>query len=106
VCDTFVTGVVDGARWFAKNSDRERDEVQLLEVHAPRRGGGTVCCTHLTVPDVAETRAVVLSRPAWMWGAEMGVNDAGVAAGNEAVFTRFPVPREGLTGMDVLRLCL
>lgn len=106
MCDTLVTGASDGVRWFGKNSDRERDEVQLLEVLAPRASGGSVRCTHVTVPDVARTRAVILSRPAWMWGAEAGVNDAGVVGGNEAVFTRFPVPADGLTGMDVLRLCL
>jgi secernin len=106
VCDTFVTGAVDGVRWFGKNSDREPDEVQLLEVLPPRTTGGSVRCTHVSVPDVARTRTVILSRPAWMWGAEIGVNDAGVVGGNEALFTRFPVPAEGLTGMDVLRLCL
>lgn len=35
VCDTFVTSVVDGARWFGKNSDRERDEVQLWRSSRP-----------------------------------------------------------------------
>lgn len=106
MCDTLVTGPVDGVRWFAKNSDRERDEVQVLEVLPPRAGGATVRCTHVEVPDVGRTRAVILSRPAWMWGAEMGANDAGVVAGNEAVFTSLPVADTGLTGMDVLRLCL
>jgi len=36
----------------------------------------------------------------------MGANDAGVVGGNEAVFTRFAVPKVGVTGMDLLRLAL
>lgn len=51
-----------------------------------------------------QTNAVVLSKPAWMWGAEMGASDKGVCIGNEAVWTREPVaPGEALLGMDLVR---
>jgi dipeptidase len=92
---------------FAKNSDREPGEAQSLEVHPARtHSAATVRCTTLELPQSSHTHAVIISRPAWMWGCEMGANDAGVVGGNEAVFTRLPVAHDGLTGMDLLRLAL
>ncbi|MBI1944314.1 MAG: C69 family dipeptidase [Deltaproteobacteria bacterium] len=106
MCDTVVGKAADGSWWLAKNSDREPGEAQMIE-HLPRaRRGGRVRCTHLEIDDVPETFEVALSRPFWMWGAEMGVNERGVAVGNEAVFTKLPLLERGLTGMDLVRLAL
>lgn len=53
---------------------------------------------------MTKTHAVVLSRPSWLWGAEMGANEHGVCIGNEAVWTKEPVGEgEALLGMDLLR---
>ncbi|OWK14529.1 hypothetical protein Celaphus_00001192 [Cervus elaphus hippelaphus] len=94
---------------FAKNSDRPRDEVQEVvfvpaATHAP---GSRLQCTYIEVEQVSKTHAVILSRPSWLWGAEMGANEHGVCIGNEAVWTKEPVGEgEALLGMDLLRLAL
>ena len=94
---------------FGKNSDREVSELQLLEYH-PSRGydpGEEAECTYINIPQVEETNAILISRPFWIWGAEIGANDRGLVIGNEAVWTKMPLMKEGgLTGMDLLRLAL
>jgi secernin len=108
MCDTVVVvrGEGDARKvWFAKNSDRPPDEAQHIERYGPRRTS-RVMCTHMAIDDVEQTLPVLLSRPAWMWGAEMGANAAGLCVGNEAVFAWRKPPRMGLTGMDLVRLTL
>lgn len=120
-CDTFVVlsdCTADGSVIFGKNSDRDPNEAQEL-LRMPRLthpAGATVHCTYKTIPQVPVTWEVLLSKPHHMWGAEMGANEHGLAAGNEALFARVPVPRGSvdpttqddryLTGMDLVRLAL
>jgi dipeptidase len=112
MCDTVVAlgnTTADGSVIFAKNSDRYPDEAHELLIvprasHAP---GSSVRCTYVEIPQVPETCAVLLARPFWIWGAEMGANEHGVVIGNEAVHTRMPLEQgPGLIGMDFIRLGL
>ncbi len=112
MCDTFIAlgnATADGSVIFGKNSDREPNEAhQLLLIpaadHAP---GSQVKCTYRTVEQISHTHAVLLAKPFWIWGAEMGANEHGVVIGNEAVFTRMPYDKgDGLIGMDFIRLAL
>lgn len=112
MCDTFVTFSTlnsDPVVVFGKNSDREPNEAQhLVTLPAVEYPPKTqLACTYIRIPQVARTHAVLLSKPFWMWGAEMGVNEHGVAIGNEAVFTlATPAIEPGLLGMDLVRLGL
>ena len=112
MCDTLVAvgnATADGSVILAKNSDRQPNEAHAL-AHVPRTShaaGDTVKCTYIQVPQVPETYEVLLSKPFWIWGCEMGANECGVSIGNEAVFTKEPYDKEpGLIGMDMVRLAL
>lgn len=66
--------------------------------------GASVRCTYISIPQAERTLAVVLSKPTWMWGAEMGANQAGVVCGNEAVWTVEDADGPpALLGMDLVR---
>jgi secernin len=112
VCDCLIAlapATATGRTLWAKNSDRPPHEPQQLEWFPPRRDDGPIRVTHIEVDSAAgETIGVLGSRPTWMWGLEHGVNEAGVAAGNETIYTRLD-PRAAppaLVGMDLVRLAL
>lgn len=110
MCDTLVaigSETADHSVIFAKNSDRDPNEVQNL-VHIPRttHNSDTLKTTYIEIPQVKETNEVLLSKPFWMWGAEMGVSDKNVVIGNEAVYAKPNLEKKSLLGMDLLRLAL
>jgi secernin len=112
MCDTMLappSHTVGCAMLFAKNSDRQRNEAQTVEYFpgGDHAVGTQVHCTYLSIPQVHRTHGVVLCRPFWAWGAEMGANEHGVVIGNEAVHARSPASeRNELPGMDLVRLGL
>jgi hypothetical protein len=112
VCDTLVAlapATRDGVTLFAKTSDRPPDEQQVVVWSPPRLDHRAVRATHIDVAAHDDwTVPALISRPTWCWGAEHGVNVAGVAIGNEAIYTTLdprPFP-PALTGMDLVRLGL
>ncbi len=112
MCDTLIAApevTQDNIALFAKNSDRPPNEAQFLDWIPEKTNsqGESLQCTYLKIPQVEHTHAVLLSRPFWMWGAEMGLNQHGLAIGNEAVFSKIAANKEpALLGMDLLRLAL
>jgi dipeptidase len=111
-CDTWVAmpdATADGSVILAKNSDRPPMEAQPLVQFARRRcdPGEKVKCTYIEIPQVAETHEHIGSKIWWTFGYEHGMNEHGVAIGNEAVFSKEPYQwGDGLLGMDLLRLGL
>ena len=111
MCDTLCAlppATADGHALFAKNSDRPSGEPQDLEWHPGRDDRGPVRTTYLTIDGAGEVLGVLGSRSRWCWGMEHGVNEAGLAVGNEAVWTtRNPAGApDALIGMDLVRLAL
>jgi dipeptidase len=112
MCDTLVSLTQHNRHQrviLAKNSDREPDEAQqLLYIPSQKPNEDYLRCTYISIPQASNTHGMILSKPFQMWGAEMGVNEHGLAIGNEALFTkkRAAKTNTGLSGMDMLRLAL
>jgi secernin len=106
VCDTLCV-LGDHGTLFAKNSDRPVTEAQVVEVHDRRVAAGPLHTQYLELSD-GGAAATVLSRPTWLWGAEHGINEHGVAIGNEMVNTVDDpaLAPPALLGMDLVRLGL
>ena len=121
-CDNFVVlgdASSTGAVMLGKNSDRPVYDSQPL-VQVPRckhPAGEKLRLAYVSIPEAEETYATIGSAPYWCWGYEEGMNEHGVAIGNEAIFTKDLAadiaaqragngPPKGLLGMELLRLGL
>jgi secernin len=121
-CDTWVAlkdSTKCGYVILAKNSDRPRFGCQPLMFHPRQRwpAGSEIDLGRVTIPQVEETYATMGSSPYWCWGYEEGVNEYGVAIGNEGISSKVLAedmashkagkgPAFGPTGMDLMRLGL
>jgi secernin len=107
MCDTLCAPGRRGMV-FAKNSDRPPGEVQIAWPFGRRSSAGcTLRTQYLSIGDTG-AHATLLSCPTWLWGAEHGVNEHGVAIGNERVRTTHDAAgaKPALIGMDLVRLGL
>lgn len=106
VCDTLAVVGPTGLL-FGKNSDRPPHEPQVVTMFPRRPAGGSLRTQYLDLPDSGAC-SFMGSQPTWLWGVEHGLNEYGVAIGNEKVWTTGR-PRDrapALLGMDVVRLGL
>jgi secernin len=113
MCDTFValpTVTVNKSVTFAKSADCEVNEANALvrisrQKHVP---GEVVRLTHLAIPQAEETYEIVLTKAFWTYGCEIGVNEYGLAMGEEAVYTTQEnvEEKDGVIGPDLMRIGL
>lgn len=121
MCDTITAFRTPSHSFFAKNSDRDPAEFQFVYIsNNPKEEFykepfqtekiGYINNSFQVLKKIFNQYdhpySAILSKPDWIWGAEMGVNEYGLAIGNEAVFSRERTPKDGLLGMDILRLAL
>ncbi len=113
MCDTLVAlgnSTQDGSVLFAKNSDRQPNEPHIM-IRIPRiqhdlSSNKCLKATYIEIPQAEKTYEVILLKPSWIWGCEMGWNEYGLNIGNEAVFTKEEYGSPGLIGMDMARIAL
>ncbi len=113
MCDSFVAlpaATVNKTTVFAKSADCQVNEAHALVrvPHKKHMPGSAFKATHVVIPQVAETYEFIMSKSFWTWGGEIGVNEHGVAIGNEAVFTTLQKEekQDGLMVIDMLRIGL
>jgi hypothetical protein len=111
MCDSFVAlpgATAAGTTLAAKNADCEINESQAV-LRLPRRRypeGAMLRTSHIVIPQARETHEVILDKSYWTWGGEIGVNEHGLAVGNEAIFSTAGEAGDGLITGDLLRLML
>jgi dipeptidase len=94
---------------FAKSADCEVNEANaIVRIPAQKHAKGeAVRITHLVIPQAEKTYEIFLTKAFWTYGCEIGVNEYGLAMGEEAVFTtQMAEEKDGIIGPDLMRLGL
>ena len=121
-CDSWVAmpdATADGIMLMGKNSDVASYECEPFvrwqgKTHKP---GEMIDMQYRKIPQVERTYTVLGSKQFWVWGCEQGINEFGVAIGNESIFTKEwaadvakakkgEAVERGLLGMNLVRLGL
>lgn len=112
MCDTFValpSVTRDKSVLFAKSADCEVNEANAI-VRIPGKKhvqGESVRITHLVIPQAEQTYEIFLTKAFWTYGCEIGINEFGLAMGEEAVFTtEMAEQKDGIIGPDLMRIGL
>lgn len=122
MCDTYVVlsdVAKTGTTVLCKNSDRPEFDCQPMAYHMRKKcnQGTKLNLAYITIDQAEERYATMGSSPYWCWGYEEGINEFGVAIGNEAIYTKdltentelekagAPV-KKGILGMEIIRLGL
>lgn len=122
MCDTCVVlsdSSTVNATILGKNSDRPSFDCQPLAYHRKKTflKAEKLELAYVVIEQVKERNATIGTSPYWCWGYEAGMNEHGVAIGNEAIYTKdlnenakseeqgIKVEK-GILGMELLRLGL
>jgi secernin len=113
MCDSLValkSATANKSVIYGKSADCEVNEANAL-VRIPRMHhvkGEMVRTTHLMIPQAEETYEIILTKACWTYGCEIGINEFGLAMGEEAVYTTEDRVEtgDGLIGPDLARLAL
>ncbi len=112
MCDTLVAlpkVTRNGNVLFAKSADCEVNEANAIVriPHQKHIKGEALRITHLVIPQAEETYEIFLTKAFWTYGCEIGINEFGLAMGEEAVFTtEMNEEKDGIIGPDLMRIGL
>lgn len=113
MCDSFVAlppATANNTVILGKSADCQINEaLALVRIRGRKHiSGEAIKSAHIVIPQAEKTHEIILGKSFWTWGGEIGINEFGVAIGNEAVFTTLQKEEnlDGLVVTDMLRIGL